>query len=549
MVKIKKSVVVIAVPMLILSWSQGCSKVSFLNSGFASQKDSKDQSSDYAGNGGTYDGKLRVLHHYVDGFQCENRQAPESILISKNFDQGHWVLIQNSKEKCAVVDQKPVTGVVYDDVIKQAKFNGLTYVAPRPYLVDAFEDPSLPDVKPLDAVCEDINGKCSLLASLQTSEIASYTDSVDVTFPAATFKLWQELPLTSGPNGHLISIHGMGSNATTLDGQGATNILRLFGSATSGPVNLQGLTLQGGYTPYNFAPSGKSSSSALENNLPAQLNLVDVIFSKNVGADVFQTTKTGGSVSIQKSRFLNNTPGQWAIRFEYVPNGQLLLDEVEITNTSITTVGGAITATETPKGRIGVTLRNSLIRQTTGGCALYFHNVDEALVENTTIVNNQQQALTSVMDGSTTSGDLNFLNSTILDNGSMTPWGQSNFSINVKASSQVLNLKNTIVAQSDTALAVNCLLANQAATIATNSLINDATCAQSGSGNVSANPMLAPIANNGGFTETMLPLIGSSAIDAGDNVSCLPRDQRGYMRPVDKLGSGAKCDIGAAELQ
>ncbi len=549
-IKIKQTVTVIAIPLFILSWSQGCSKMSFLDTNIFAQKSSDTQTEMDPGNGGTYDGKLRVLHHYENGFQCENRNAPESILITRNFDQGQWVLIQNSKEKCALVDQVPVTGVVYDDVKKEAQYNGKTYVAPKPYVVDTNEDPNLPDVKPLDAVCEDVNGKCSLLASLQTSEIASYTAGVDVSIPAATFKLSNELALTSGPNGNPISVHGAGSNTTILDGQGATDILRIFGSAGSGVVNLQGLTLQNGFLPYAapYPPTAeKSWAAALENSLPAQLNLVDIIFANNTGADVFQTTQTGGAVSIQKSRFLNNSPDGWAIRFENIKTGPLLLDEVEISNTKIGRGGGAISVTFTPLGTIGVIVRNSLIRGTKGA-ALWFKSVDAALIENTTITDNDQQALSNLSADSTTAGDIKIVNSTLYNNGALTGWGPSNIYLSGGASPQTLNFQNTIVAEDDPSV-VNCTLNNGATTTATNSLINDATCKQTGSGNISGNPLLAPFADNGGFTQTRLPLGGSPVIDAGNNAVCLPKDQRGSMRPVDRLGGGAKCDIGAVELQ
>ena len=54
-------------------------------------------------------------------------------------------------------------------------------------------------------------------------------------------------------------------------------------------------------------------------------------------------------------------------------------------------------------------------------------------------------------------------------------------------------------------------------------------------------PLLAPLANNGGDTLTFALLPGSQAIDAG--AGCLTTDQRGTSRP-----QGAHCDIGAFEL-
>ena len=73
------------------------------------------------------------------------------------------------------------------------------------------------------------------------------------------------------------------------------------------------------------------------------------------------------------------------------------------------------------------------------------------------------------------------------------------------------------------------------------------------------NPILAPLANNGGSTRTLALMYGSPAIDAADNVYCGFYDQRGFSGPTPPGGSTvqrqvdgnrdgvAVCDIGAFE--
>ena len=73
-----------------------------------------------------------------------------------------------------------------------------------------------------------------------------------------------------------------------------------------------------------------------------------------------------------------------------------------------------------------------------------------------------------------------------------------------------------------------------------NNLIEDGSCSPA----VTGDPLLAPLANNGGATLTMALGTGSPAINAGDDTRCEPTDQRGVLRP-----QGVHCDIGAYELE
>ena len=70
----------------------------------------------------------------------------------------------------------------------------------------------------------------------------------------------------------------------------------------------------------------------------------------------------------------------------------------------------------------------------------------------------------------------------------------------------------------------------------------DATCP-----GINSNPLLGPLQNNGGPTQTMNLGSGSAAIDAANDVTCAAppvnnRDQRGIARP-----QGPHCDIGSVE--
>jgi hypothetical protein len=65
-----------------------------------------------------------------------------------------------------------------------------------------------------------------------------------------------------------------------------------------------------------------------------------------------------------------------------------------------------------------------------------------------------------------------------------------------------------------------------------------------GTGNLNSDPLLSPLQNNGGFTQTMALGADSPAIDAGNGTNCPSIDQRGVTRP-----QGSHCDMGAYEYQ
>ncbi len=75
------------------------------------------------------------------------------------------------------------------------------------------------------------------------------------------------------------------------------------------------------------------------------------------------------------------------------------------------------------------------------------------------------------------------------------------------------------------------------------------SCASSDAeGDIHVDPLLGPLQDNGGPTETHALLPGSPAIDAGSNEFCTGLDQRGFVRPTDGNGDFVPvCDIGAFE--
>jgi fibronectin-binding autotransporter adhesin len=78
---------------------------------------------------------------------------------------------------------------------------------------------------------------------------------------------------------------------------------------------------------------------------------------------------------------------------------------------------------------------------------------------------------------------------------------------------------------------------------------SDGTCSLAESSDLVADPLLDPLADNGGTTFTHTLMVGSPARDRGDGPLsvCPPIDQRGAERPQDGDGRRA-CDVGAVEV-
>jgi hypothetical protein len=102
------------------------------------------------------------------------------------------------------------------------------------------------------------------------------------------------------------------------------------------------------------------------------------------------------------------------------------------------------------------------------------------------------------------------------------------------------NLLNTLIANNNDQNCAGTGLLN-----ADYSLSSDSSCSFIGSNNITdTDPVIGPLAHNGGATQTHALLAGSRAINAADPTSFPATDQRGITRP-----QGVGPDIGAYEAQ
>jgi hypothetical protein len=117
----------------------------------------------------------------------------------------------------------------------------------------------------------------------------------------------------------------------------------------------------------------------------------------------------------------------------------------------------------------------------------------------------------------------------------------NNLGSGIRIDTGTVSLRNTIVSGNSPA---NCIVVSTTITDDSNNLEDGTTCGWGTSNGSLSNtdPLLGPLANNGGHTKTMALQSGSPAIDAGNDAACPASDQRGGARP-----QGSHCDIGAYE--
>jgi len=178
-----------------------------------------------------------------------------------------------------------------------------------------------------------------------------------------------------------------------------------------------------------------------------------------------------------------------------------------------------------------LTLTNSTFAGNTSlGWGTGILNSGTAIVTNSTFSNN-----TAYMGG----GIFNDNDSTLTITNSTFSGNSAGFGAGIN-NSGTLNYANTIIANATAG--GDCFGSGMIGTN-TNNLVEDGSCSAS----LSGDPLLGPLGDHGGSTQTFSLLAGSPALDAGDDATCAAPpvnnlDQRGVARP-----QGAHCDIGAFE--
>jgi uncharacterized repeat protein (TIGR01451 family)/CSLREA domain-containing protein len=293
-----------------------------------------------------------------------------------------------------------------------------------------------------------------------------------------------------------------------------------------------------------------------------------------IPAGTYQLTSAGGGpISITASMTLTGAgPGAASTTIVAAPlsqifkvsGGDVTLDELTLTGVSASDQGGAIEATASASLTVARDdIANNVVTNNFDGGGIYDQSSGPPLIEASTLSGN-----TGYNGGALNSGaPTRIVNSTFTanhagdpthngDGGAMqvdnavlvndTISGNECFNGSGCGGGFIgsLSAADTIIAgNTDNSAAVdNCA---GTVTITGPDLENGTDCKFTTDGSKQGNPLLGPLADNGGPTPTMLPGPGSPAIDGGTDATCAAQDQRGGARPAP---GGGPCDIGAVEV-
>lgn len=164
------------------------------------------------------------------------------------------------------------------------------------------------------------------------------------------------------------------------------------------------------------------------------------------------------------------------------------------------------------------------------GAALYHVGTDVLTLQNVTVSGNEAGSAGAIV----AAGNVDVVNGTVTENG---PAG-------IFVDGGEVTVANTIIAAN---VGPNC---NEALTTMGHNLEDADTCGLDlGMDDlILADPMLRPLADNGGATPTHAIPGDSPAVDAGDNNGCRVTDQWGRPRVDGDMDGTVTCDIGAYEF-
>ncbi len=371
-----------------------------------------------------------------------------------------------------------------------------------------------------DGTCD---ADCSLREAVTAANNATGDDIVN--FDATVFGSPQTVSITLGEiiigASGTLTINGTGANMLTIDGNLTSRIFKTIAGVVA---TINDLKLARG----NGVGSGTNNTGGAIYNDLGTLTLNNLIIAESTATNAggIRNSGTGSVLNINNCIVSNNT--------------------------ATTSSGGGIQNFSTSTVNINnSTFMGNTSGGTTGGGGGQFNGT--VRIVNSTFANNT--APNGTGGGMQSNGTNQIItNSTFSGNSS----GNNGGGIHRGTTNVNFFIRNTIVAGNNgTAASPDITNSTGGITSEGNNIIGNVGTSTGWlmSDLQNTNPMLNPLAANGGFGMTFLPMIGSPAINAGQNCvvdltcatsnppSAVTTDQRGVTRP-----QGMTVDIGAVEV-
>jgi Chlamydia polymorphic membrane protein (Chlamydia_PMP) repeat len=302
------------------------------------------------------------------------------------------------------------------------------------------------------------------------------------------------------------------TNSTLNDNSADTD--KLAGAIyVEGPLTVTGTTFThnlAGSAGAIYARKVVAATSATISNSTFQGNQATGSYPNANGGALYVENETA---TVQFGTFQNNHAQSGGAIF-VLTDGRLNLSESTLSDNSSINGGGIYN-----KGT--ATLTNDTLARNSGSHGGGIHNLATLTLTNVTLSGNSA----SYGGGLKNEGGTTTLVNDTFSNNSAT--GVQGGGVLNTGSSPHLNIKNSIVANSTTG--GNCAF-QIAVTTSSFNLSSDGTCGF-GAGRDNINPLLGPLADNGGSAQSHLPQVGSPAIDSGTDSGAPSIDQRGIPRP------------------
>ncbi|MFZ5856640.1 MAG: choice-of-anchor Q domain-containing protein [Chloroflexota bacterium] len=433
-----------------------------------------------------------------------------------------------------------------------------------------------------DGTCDGTH--CSLREAINDALNAATDDSI--TFSVnGTIRLSSTLPIITNDGALIID----GGNNITISGDsdgdndGDVRILYIHPSAV---LTLQNLTLDRGLMTTDGGGAIKNSGTLTLNNVTVSNGVTTAAFE---GGGAIYNSSGSAALTLVDSTITGNTSTRSGGAIYNIGGSVTVTDSVLSANFTdesggaiynsgpLTITGGTFTSNQalgggggainevTPSGTPSITGSMFFDNQAQSGGAIHLSQATMTVSESTFESND---ATTNDAGGIYVAGSatLNVTNSTFSANTtasrgggifSFNPVTLTNVTVSDNSGAggaggvhmyDTLTITNTIIANNVTG--GDCILDSGGSVSGTSSdnLIEDAANACGLTDGVDGNivgddPLLGPLQNNGGTTETHALLSGSPAINTGTNTGCPATDQTGAARP-----QGGMCDIGAVEL-